>query len=111
MSAFLVLILASLDEEVYERCTEFVPERWNSRPEMIRHKDAFMPFLQGSESCIGKQLAFIQLSIVVAQIILQFDVKFADGEDGARLIQDSLDLAMLHPAQLDLTFTRRKSLV
>ncbi|ODA79278.1 hypothetical protein RJ55_04871 [Drechmeria coniospora] len=97
----------ALDENVYERCRDFVPERWYSHPEMIKHKDAFMPFLAGSESCIGKNLAYIQLAVVASQILLQFDVAFAPGEDGSTLIRESKDLGMLHPAKLDLVFTRR----
>ncbi|KAJ6441496.1 cytochrome P450 [Purpureocillium lavendulum] len=100
---------ACADEEVYERCRDFVPERWFSKPEMVKHKDAFLPFLAGSESCIGKNLAFIQLAVVASQIILQFDVKFAPGEDGSRLVQESKDLGMLHPEGLNVVFTRRNS--
>lgn len=92
---------------MYERCREFVPERWYSKPEMVKHKDAFLPFLAGSEACIGKQLAYIQLSIVVSQIITQFDVDFAPGEDGSTLVYGSKDLAMLHASDLNLVFRRR----
>lgn len=30
------------DEANYERAEEFVPERWYSRPDMIKNKDAFL---------------------------------------------------------------------
>ncbi|KND86895.1 Tryprostatin B 6-hydroxylase [Tolypocladium ophioglossoides CBS 100239] len=99
------------DETIYERCQEFVPERWYSRPEMVKHKDAFMPFLAGSESCIGKHLAYIQLAVVSTQILLQFDVVFAPGEDGTKLIQGSKDLGILHPDELSLVFARRSKTV
>lgn len=95
------------DENIYERCREFVPERWYSRPDMVKQKDAFMPFLAGSESCIGKQLAYIQLSVITSQIIMQFDVEFAPGEDGTKLIEESKDLAMLHLEEFNVVFTRR----
>ena len=74
---------------------------------MIKHKDAFLPFLAGSESCIGKNLAYIQLAVVASQIILQFDVAFAPGEDGNKLVLESKDLGMLHPEDLHVVFTRR----
>lgn len=77
------------------------------RPELLKRKDAFLPFLAGSESCIGKNLAYIQLAVLTSQIITQFDVKFAPGEDGSRLVNESKDLAMLHAAKLELVFTER----
>ncbi|KAG9258283.1 putative P450 monooxygenase [Emericellopsis atlantica] len=96
-----------LDDDIYERSRDFVPERWFSRPEMVKHPDAFMPFLAGSESCIGRRLAYMQLATLTAQIITQFDVALAPGEDGTRLLEGSLDLAMMHPESLHLVFTRR----
>ena len=66
-----------------------------------------MPFLAGSESCIGKHLAYIQLAVVATQILLQFDVIFAQGEDGNKLVHNSKDLGMLHPDELNLVFSRR----
>lgn len=103
----MLLTIASTDENVYEKCRDFVPERWSSRPEMVKHKDAFLPFLSGSEACIGKRLAYMQLTVLTTQIIRQFDVAFAPGEDGTKLIQGSLDLAMMHPEELNLVFTPR----
>ena len=43
-----------VDEDNYENALEFVPERWYSKPNMIKHKNAFAPFSLGSEGCIGK---------------------------------------------------------
>ena len=43
-----------LDEDFYDNALEFIPERWYSRPEMIKHKNAFAVFSSGSEGCIGK---------------------------------------------------------
>lgn len=92
---------------MYERPREFIPERWSSKPEMVKQPDAFMPFLAGSESCIGKKLAYMQIATLTAQIIRQFDVAFALGEDGTHLTQGSMDLAMMHPEKLNLVFTGR----
>lgn len=41
------LTSGKLDEDIYTDCMSFVPERWFSRPEMIKHKDAFAPFSIG----------------------------------------------------------------
>lgn len=37
----------SRDENNYERAEEFVPERWYSKPEMIKQKEAYAPFSAG----------------------------------------------------------------
>ena len=31
-----------------------MPERWYSKPDMIKHKNAFAPFSLGPENCVGK---------------------------------------------------------
>lgn len=42
------------DEDIYTDANAFVPERWYSKPEMIKHPDAFAPFSMGPFGCIGK---------------------------------------------------------
>lgn len=37
-------------ESCFEQANEFIPERWYSRPEMIREKRAFAPFALGQHS-------------------------------------------------------------
>jgi tryprostatin B 6-hydroxylase len=44
----------AIDEDNYERASDFVPERWYSQPDMIKRKNAFAPFSLGPEGCIGK---------------------------------------------------------
>jgi cytochrome P450 len=41
------LTSGKLAEDIYTDCMSFVPERWFSRPDMIKHKDAFAPFSIG----------------------------------------------------------------
>lgn len=35
------------DPEIYPDPNTFTPERWYSKPEMVKHKDAFAPFSAG----------------------------------------------------------------
>lgn len=35
-------------ELAYAQPDEFIPERWYSRPELVRHKSAFAPFSLGT---------------------------------------------------------------
>lgn len=61
----------------------------------------------GPYSCVGKQLALMELRSVIALVVSQFDVRFADGEDGHRLLHESKDYFTITISDLDLVFTPR----
>ncbi|KAK3670954.1 hypothetical protein LTR78_009232 [Recurvomyces mirabilis] len=96
-------------ERVYERSLDFVPERWYSKPEMVKYKDAFAPFSMGPYNCIGKNLAYVEMRTLTAQLVLNFDVKLAPGEDGTRLLTKTKDHFTVSPGQLDLVFSPASS--
>ncbi|RVX73375.1 hypothetical protein B0A52_03017 [Exophiala mesophila] len=95
--------------ECYVHPEEFIPERWYSKPELLLRGDAFIPFLIGPYSCIGKQLALIEIRSVTANILANFDVSFGPGEDGTNLLEKTLDTFTMELAPLSLCFTARKS--
>ena len=86
-----------------------MPERWYSKPEMVKHKDAFQPFSSGPYGCIGKNLAYMEIRLLTAQLVMAYDVAFAPGEDGSRLLGQSRDHFTIGLADLDLVFTKRKA--
>ena len=116
-----------LDEDNYEQAVEFVPERWYSKPDMIKHKNAFAPFSLGSEGCIGKNrqykscihsrcsfadvmaVAYIEMRTLATQLLLAYDVALAPGEDGHKLLYETRDHFTLGPADLNLVFTPASS--
>ena len=116
-----------LDEEFYEEAVEFVPERWYSKPDMIKHKNAFAPFSLGSEGCIGKNrqykltilshrfcadvvlVAYIEMRTLATQLLLAYDVALAPGEDGHKLLYETRDHFTLGLAELNLVFTPASS--
>ncbi|CAO2840574.1 unnamed protein product [Amaranthus hypochondriacus] len=57
-------------------CNEFKPERWISKEGTIKNEPSykFSVFGAGPRSCIGKQMAFIQMKIVVAIIIRDYHI-------------------------------------
>ncbi|KAG9229378.1 cytochrome P450 monooxygenase-like protein [Amylocarpus encephaloides] len=95
-------------ESCYEKASEFVPERWYEKPEMVIEKNVFVPFSAGPMGCVGKQLGLMELRNVTARIVSQFDVKFAPGEDGTGLLEKSRDVFTLALASMMLMFTRRE---
>lgn len=62
----------------------------------------------GPFGCIGKNLAYMQVRTLTARILLDFDVAFAPGEDGSRILTKTKDHFTVDPGQLDLVFTPRK---
>ncbi|KAJ3564856.1 hypothetical protein NPX13_g7701 [Xylaria arbuscula] len=86
---------------------EFIPERWTTRPELIRNKKAFCPFSQGRFACIGRNLALNELRVVISKAVLEFDMCFAPGETGRALMEDSKDIFTMSLAKCELQFTRR----
>jgi cytochrome P450 len=103
----LSLILPPQDERIYPSATTFQPSRWSSESNSLspKHKDAFAPFSMGPFGCIGKQLAYMQLRTLTARILLEFDVKFAPGEDGRRILTETKDHFTVDVGELDLVFT------
>ena len=71
---------------------------------MIKYKDAFAPFSMGPFGCIGKSLAYVELRTVTARLINRFDVSLAPGEDGKRIIWETIDHFTVDPGHLDICF-------
>lgn len=97
--------MLALDESVYEQASSFVPERWYSKPDMVKHKSAFVPFLIGPYNCIGRNVALMEMRTLTVKILLNYNVGFAPGEDGSRLEIESKDHFTISLAPLDLVFT------
>jgi hypothetical protein len=49
----------------------------------------------------------MQIRTIVAKIVMGFDVRFAEGEDGRRLMEESRDHFTLGLADLNLVFEKR----
>jgi cytochrome P450 len=89
--------------------TAFLPERFlPSAPESwVCNKKVFSPFGVGPYGCVGKQLALGEIRAVVAKLVLGFDVGFAEGEDGRRILEDTQDYFVLGLGDLELVFKER----
>lgn len=68
----------------------FRPERWLQPEKEERfNKAAFTPFSFGKTSCVGKVLAYMELRLVIANLVRRFDFVPTDKYD-ARKFQDGL---------------------
>ena len=62
----------------------------------------------GGMGCIGKPLAMLELRIVMAKLLLSFDVSFAPNETGKDLIEKCRDHFTIETGPLNLVFKERK---
>ncbi|CAH8360685.1 unnamed protein product [Eruca vesicaria subsp. sativa] len=65
-----------------EDACEFRPERWISeRNGGLKHEPSFKFFVfnSGPRNCLGKKLSFLQMKIVAAEIIKNYDIKVLEG--------------------------------
>ena len=70
------------DERLFKNASAFIPERWltddeehtPSEKELQNLKDFVLPFSLGGRVCIGRNLAFMELSVVIAALVMGFRV-------------------------------------
>ncbi|XP_011658477.1 alkane hydroxylase MAH1 [Cucumis sativus] len=74
---FSLYALGRMSEVWGKDCLEFKPERWiNSENGKIKHVPSykFLAFNAGPRTCLGKHVAFIELKIVAAAIIHNYNI-------------------------------------
>jgi len=73
--------------ELYDAPFDFRPERWmadapGSTPESVaRAESGYCPFSAGPRSCPGKNLAYMEMSVVIAKVLHRFEIR-QDAESG-----------------------------
>uniref|UniRef100_A0A0D9VPD0 Uncharacterized protein n=1 Tax=Leersia perrieri TaxID=77586 RepID=A0A0D9VPD0_9ORYZ len=62
-------------------CREFRPERWISKDGKLRYVPSykFMTFSSGPRTCLGKDMAFVQLKAVAAAVVKNFEFEVLPG--------------------------------
>ncbi|KAJ4857898.1 cytochrome p450 domain-containing protein [Trichoderma breve] len=62
---------------------DFIPERWLGDPKFANdRRECFQPFSTGPRNCIGKNLAYSEMRLILARVIMQYDIKLAEGTEG-----------------------------
>ncbi|KAH6768702.1 hypothetical protein C2S51_014038 [Perilla frutescens var. frutescens] len=84
-------------------CLEFKPERWISPAGKIKHEPSykFPAFNVGPRTCLGKEMAFIQMKMVAAAIIYHYNVKLVEGHPVSP--RDSIILQARHGLKVRLS--------
>lgn len=66
-------------EDNFKNAYEFRPERWLGDPEYKDdHLDALEPFSVGPRNCIGKNLAWHELRLLLCTTLLHFDLELCE---------------------------------
>lgn len=91
------------DETIWGNdANDFVPSRWeNPTAEM---KKAFIPFSHGPRSCVGRNLAKIQMKLIAATWIKRYEVSL--GQD----VMDTREGFLRKPTGLNISIRRRREL-
>jgi cytochrome P450 len=89
-----------------------MPERWAPKgsnpydPDLVRHKDSLNSFSSGPYGCIGKNLAYLEMRLLTAELITRYSVEPAQGEDGQELLHKSRDHFTLGLGDCRLVFKK-----
>lgn len=76
------------NEEYFSNPLMSTPERWlpeyTSAEEIALVKTAFCPFSLGNRGCIGKPMAYNELSIALGRVFWRYDVRLSQGDKTGR---------------------------
>ncbi|KFY25574.1 hypothetical protein V491_01685 [Pseudogymnoascus sp. VKM F-3775] len=73
---------ASHNEGNFRDCDDFVPERWLADKGDYFAGDklkATQPFSLGPQGCLGKQLAYMEMRLIMCHLIWNFNIESTDG--------------------------------
>ncbi|GLA93460.1 hypothetical protein AtubIFM61612_010657 [Aspergillus tubingensis] len=62
----------------FTRPDDFLPERWGNDPQFAGDdKAAFQPFSFGPRNCLGKNLAYHEMRLILAKVLYHYDLNLA----------------------------------
>ncbi|KAF4981201.1 hypothetical protein FDECE_17731 [Fusarium decemcellulare] len=66
-------------EQHFKRPLDFCPERWLGGKEFEDdHLDAVQPFHIGPRNCLGRNLAYVEMRVVMSRLLWNFDLKISE---------------------------------
>ncbi|KAG8163285.1 hypothetical protein KVR01_006582 [Diaporthe batatas] len=96
------------DERNFVCPNDFIPERWTSKPELIKNASVYSPFSIGPYNCVGKQLALMEIRKVTCSILCRYNVGLAPGQTKEAFVGGLVDGFTTACPKLDLVFTLRE---
>ncbi|KAI0851917.1 cytochrome P450 monooxygenase [Daldinia vernicosa] len=69
-------------ESHFALAESFIPERWLGDPRFASDKkDAFQPFSYGARNCLGRNLAYAEMRLILARLIWNYDISLVNEAD------------------------------
>lgn len=68
---------AHRNPELFQDPDEYKPERW-LRGDSKTLRSSFIPFSEGARGCIGRNITYIEQSVLLASLVRRFDFQFTD---------------------------------
>lgn len=94
------------NEKSFALPDEYHPERWMGDPRFANDdRDLFQPFQFGPRNCIGRNLAYIEMRLILAAVLWNFDLKLAD--DSKNWIGDQKIYGLWEKGPLNVHLTPR----
>lgn len=96
------------DHRYYTQPDDYIPQRWTTEhADWTLDTTAFFPFGAGHYMCAGKNIAYMEIRVVLARLFTRFDVRLADGEDGRKFLMDTKDCFVSRLGDFQVIFTER----
>ncbi|KAL0933427.1 cytochrome p450 [Colletotrichum truncatum] len=71
------------NEAYFKHPFGFHPERFLGDPEFASdNRDAFQPFHVGARNCLGRNLAYVEMRLILARLVWNFDLELAEESRG-----------------------------
>ncbi|KAI1460531.1 cytochrome P450 [Annulohypoxylon moriforme] len=87
--------------ELWTDPTKYVPERWMGDPKYQNDAfDAMQPFSFGPRNCIGRNLAYAEMRLILAKIIYNFDMTISN--DSLRWLDDQKSYVLWEKPSLNI---------
>ncbi|KAI1351961.1 cytochrome P450 [Xylaria sp. FL0043] len=94
-------------ESSYKSAEHFIPERWTTKPDLVKNNKGFAPFSLGRYGCIGKTLAMTEMRLVITILLKKFRIEFQESDSGETLFAELKDNFTFDPGSLHLKFIMR----
>ena len=76
--------------------------------QIVHDLDAFLPFSYGTRICVGKTLAQMEMRVVAASVVQNFNMEVADGYDTEQWDSDMQDFYVFRAGPLPVRFIERR---
>ncbi|CAN8106130.1 unnamed protein product [Discula destructiva] len=92
------------DPRYWDKPLDFIPERWET---LTPEKTPFFPFTKGKYACPGKNLAMMEMMMVISRVALRYQIGGLKKDIAERFENEALDTFSMTVPPLPLVFKRR----